>query len=325
MYEEIPSVVHLALHLPGIHRIIFNSTINDATDILICADQQKTTLTAFFETCTTLEIAHQYTYQEFLQYFVWNKNNKKWTLRKNKFAISRLYFADLSAGERYYLWLLLTIVRSPQSFEHLKTVNSVLHSTFKDACIALGLLEDDSKWIYCLDEAVVMRSGSQLRSLFAMHFHANICNDLQYRLNNEYNICEPTEDQIYDFGLFLLDKILCNIFIYEQLNWNYNKLQNIANECIALLNYKQHIAYQDILNSIGNRTNISESDNMISISENMLVGPDLRSLIDTTYYDIFIENTCTDQYLRDWIILSSRNNDVEYINSTILDIFPGNK
>ncbi|CAG8677114.1 11328_t:CDS:2, partial [Cetraspora pellucida] len=140
-------------------------------------DRQKTTLTAFFEACTTIQ----------------NKNSKKWTIRKRGFAIGRLYFADPSAGERFNLRLLLINIRGPQSFDHLKTVNNITYSTFKSACMAIGLLEDDNEWIQCLEEASVMCSGLQLRSLFAIIliqcaptllenlwtcFRTNICDDL---------------------------------------------------------------------------------------------------------------------------------------------------
>ncbi|CAG8484696.1 5830_t:CDS:2 [Acaulospora morrowiae] len=126
-------------------------------------------------------------------------------------------------GEIFYLRLLLIVIRGPQSFNHLKTVNNITHPTFKDACLALGLLEDDEEWIQCLEEAAVIYSGFQLRLLFAvilihctptqpqdlgLCFRVNLCNDLLYRLSNEHAIREPTESQIFDFRLSLLDNIL---------------------------------------------------------------------------------------------------------------------
>lgn len=288
MHEEVPNVVRLALHLPGMHMVIFDPA-DDASTILARADRQKTTLTAFFEACKTFEFARCYTYQEFPQHFVWNKSTKKWTPRKQGFAIGRLYFADPSAGERFYLRLLLTVVRGPQSFDHLKTVGDVVHPTFKSACLALGLLEDDGEWTQCLEEAVIMHTGSQLRTLFAIiltqcapihpeelwsRFRMNLCDDLQHRLRIEYAIDEPTENQIFDFGLFLLDKILyqhhkslrmfpsmplwernwenCsgNRVIAEQLAWNHQELQNIADSRISQLNNEQMAAYNDVINSV---------------------------------------------------------------------------
>ena len=38
-------------------------------------------------------------------------------------------------------------MRGAGSFEDLRTVDEILYPTFKGACIALRLLEDDGKWI----------------------------------------------------------------------------------------------------------------------------------------------------------------------------------
>ena len=59
-------------------------------------------------------------------------------------------------GERDYLRLLLTVVRGPRSFEDLRTVDGVQYPTFKGACIALRLLEDDGEWI------AMFRDGREL-------------------------------------------------------------------------------------------------------------------------------------------------------------------
>lgn len=50
---------------------------------------------------------------------------------------------------------------------------------------------------------------------------------------------------------------------------------------------------------------------------------DLRSLINTVYPEIHVVGTCDDKYLSERTILSSRNEDVEYINQEILEMFPG--
>ncbi|CAG8661824.1 14593_t:CDS:2 [Cetraspora pellucida] len=236
LHEEVPSVVRLALHFPGMHSVIFNPN-DDAMNILSHANHQKTTLTAFFETC---------------------------------FAISRLYFTDPSAEECFYLRLLLIVVRGPQSFEHLKIVNND----------------------QCLKEASVMCSGSQLRAVFAviltqctptyleklwLNFHANICDDLCHRLCHEHTIKEPTKNMIYDYELFLIDKILrdsnhslarcpsmplwernwdlcCeNHLIAEQLTWDHEKLQKLVDNRTQQLNDEQCAAYHSVLNSITNR------------------------------------------------------------------------
>jgi hypothetical protein len=58
-----------------------------------------------------------------------------------------MYYAHPSSGEHLFLHLLLTTVKGATSFEHLCTVNDVVYGSFKEACFARGLLEDDREWI----------------------------------------------------------------------------------------------------------------------------------------------------------------------------------
>jgi hypothetical protein len=65
-----------------------------------------------------------------------------------------------------FLCTLLTKVKGAISCEVLRTVNDVVHDTFKSVCIALGLYDSDDEWNACLEEVVNMQIGPQLRSLF---------------------------------------------------------------------------------------------------------------------------------------------------------------
>lgn len=105
-----------------------------------------------------------------------------------------MYFASPTQGQRFYLRLLLTAVPGATSFEFLQTFEDRLYPTFKDACLAQGLLENDGEWEQCLDEASATKTGSALRSLFAViliycepsepeklweKFRVYICDDLR--------------------------------------------------------------------------------------------------------------------------------------------------
>ena len=106
-------------------------------------------------------------YAEMPERFCWNKVKYRWEHRKRSHkGIGRLVFIGPSAGDLFYLRLLLTEVRGPVSFEALRTVNGNL-LPWKDACAALGLLEDDQEWDKCLREACPMNTGPMLRGLFA--------------------------------------------------------------------------------------------------------------------------------------------------------------
>jgi len=71
-------------------------------------------------------------------------------------------------GDRYYLRLLLTVVRGAKSFEDLRTVDGIQCETFKGACIALRLLEDDGEWIAMFRDAQEFMTGRAFRHLFAL-------------------------------------------------------------------------------------------------------------------------------------------------------------
>ncbi|KAG5529311.1 hypothetical protein RHGRI_029871 [Rhododendron griersonianum] len=288
LHEEVPTVTRLALHLPEMHRCVFNPT-ESLDDIRSRARQERSTLTGFFEWYTKNENAIPYTYQEFPQHFVWIKTTKKWKPRERGYAIGRMYFASPNSGERFYLRLLLTVVKGPKSYEHLRTVNNVVHDTFKSAYAARGLLEDDEEWVQCLEEAAVIKTGYQLRRLFSViltqcspqqpmelwkRFWVHICDDLGHKIRTLFSILNPTEAQIEDYGLFLLNQLLqesgkslldfppmqqpnanssevtSNRFIIEhrQLQIQAQRIDSQPN--IERLNNGQRTAYDAILTSV---------------------------------------------------------------------------
>ena len=73
-----------------------------------------------------------------------------------------------NSGERFYLRLLLTAVPGAKSFNDIRMVNGVEHSTFQAVCAAKGLLQGDEEWNLCLQDAWVDQNADQLRNLFVM-------------------------------------------------------------------------------------------------------------------------------------------------------------
>ena len=80
-------------------------------------------------------------------------------------GIGRILYAHPNMGERYYLRMLLHIVQGATCYEDLRTVNGTLHSTFKEACLARGLLDDTNEWDEALTEASTWATGVELRSM----------------------------------------------------------------------------------------------------------------------------------------------------------------
>jgi hypothetical protein len=116
-------------------------------------------LTKWFKTNQELEVARSLMFDQFLQQWVWNRKLKRWTMHERGFAIGHMYYAHPTSDERYYLRMLLNCVKGATSYEHLRTVDGTKHDTFKDACIAMGLLEDDNEWHQALEEASIWTSG----------------------------------------------------------------------------------------------------------------------------------------------------------------------
>ena len=60
--------------------------------------------------------AHDYLYQDFPKKFVWQKGPAVWKVRQRYKAIGRMYTIPVSAGEAFYLHLLLTVVKGIYCF-----------------------------------------------------------------------------------------------------------------------------------------------------------------------------------------------------------------
>lgn len=54
------------------------------------------------------------------------------------------------------------------SFENMRTVDNVLHDTYKETCRALGLLKDDVLWYLVMEDAKQQKLPSQMRELFVI-------------------------------------------------------------------------------------------------------------------------------------------------------------
>ncbi|GFX12678.1 ATP-dependent DNA helicase [Trichonephila clavipes] len=80
----------------------------------------------------------------------------------------RIYTVHVSNFECYCLRMLLNVIQGPTNFLDLKTVDGQEFETFRQVCEKLGLLEDDNHWDATMEEAVLCRSPSQVRELFAI-------------------------------------------------------------------------------------------------------------------------------------------------------------
>ena len=121
-HKIIPNVVCLQVHLKNKH-VVVSDPDDNPDNVVDCGALKKTTLTAFFDANYDggpLGVeARKHTYQEFPQFFNYNKNKHMWTLQKCDFIIRRIYFIKPTSGELFYLHTLLTVVKGSKSFEDL--------------------------------------------------------------------------------------------------------------------------------------------------------------------------------------------------------------
>ncbi|XP_058733271.1 uncharacterized protein LOC131604873 [Vicia villosa] len=64
--------------------------------------------------------------------------------------------------------MMLTVAKGPTTYEEIRTVDNIQFDTFRDACFAMGFLEDDKEYIAAIKEASHWGSGHFLRKLFVI-------------------------------------------------------------------------------------------------------------------------------------------------------------
>lgn len=144
MHDEYPSVMHLAIYLPGEQPVYFHEG-ESSEDLHNRTQSARLTLMEFFEYNSLNSDGRQYLYKDFPTYYTYNKPLRKWVPRKSGISIGRIYHCNPIIGGKDNLQLLLTVVRGAQSYESLLIFQGVIHFSFKAACIAYGLLEDDEE------------------------------------------------------------------------------------------------------------------------------------------------------------------------------------
>ncbi|CAO2834987.1 unnamed protein product, partial [Amaranthus hypochondriacus] len=182
--------------------------------------------------------ARQLRYFEFLGKYVWNKDNREWCPPKKGFSIGRMYHAYPGSGERYHMRTLLNYVKGPTCHEDIRTVFGILYPTFKDACFAMGLLDDHKEYADGITEASFWATAQYLRKFFAILLMSNsisrpkfvwnetwkfLSEDILYRQRKIIRLHDLrlTEIQLKNYTLVEIEHILQN---------NGETIENFSNE-----------------------------------------------------------------------------------------------
>ncbi|KAF0733284.1 hypothetical protein AaE_009197 [Aphanomyces astaci] len=165
------SVEQLPVHLPGMQTVY----LPDEEHVMSSSVRrlgEATPLLKFFELCSLPATRTAYPslkYCDVPEDYVWHVKPRKWLPRTRMMnKIGRLQTVSPRDKERYCLRVLLVHRALPTSYESLRSANGTVYATFEDACIGLGLMESDSEWFSCMEEATHFQLPRSLRNLFCI-------------------------------------------------------------------------------------------------------------------------------------------------------------
>ncbi|XP_042035336.1 uncharacterized protein LOC121781700 [Salvia splendens] len=158
-----PSIERLSFHLPNEQSVIFYER-ESLDNVLNRNTIHQSKFLGWMDANKIYSEGRDLTYGEFPTKFMWKTDH--WQPRKQRFSIGRLFYVPPSSGDIYYLRCLLNIFKGATSYEDIRRVNGVQYDTFRDACFALGLLDDDKEYVDGIIEASFWSSVHSIRLLF---------------------------------------------------------------------------------------------------------------------------------------------------------------
>ncbi|XP_074303209.1 uncharacterized protein LOC141637635 [Silene latifolia] len=161
--ERYPSVMRLPVHLEGEQSVVIKDS-DMLEEIFEEKNSTNTMMTAWMATNANQPDARTLSYAEFPTKYV--RKEGGWHKRKQGKCIGRMVYVHPTAGEKYYLRVLLNIIKGAQSYQEIRTLGDVVYPTFKEACYEHGLLNNDKEWHEAMSEANKWAMPSQLRELF---------------------------------------------------------------------------------------------------------------------------------------------------------------
>jgi hypothetical protein len=197
-----PAVERLYFHLLGENSIYFTDGAR-IDDILLKPSVTESMFTAWFDANKKYSQARILTYSDFIGKFVYVRKTRQWKPRTRGYTIGRLIWVPPSTGELFYFRMLLTVVIGPTCYEDIKTVNGILHDSYRDACFAMGFLGDDKEYIYAIQESKDWGSGIFVRKLF-------VCLLLGNTMDRPRHVWDKTKHWLADGILYNQRKIAQN-------------------------------------------------------------------------------------------------------------------
>ncbi|XP_071699577.1 uncharacterized protein [Rutidosis leptorrhynchoides] len=232
IHHHCPTVIRLPFHLDGQHQIIFDED-EVIEDVLEKPSVNTSMFIGWMKCNVSNQEARELTYVEFSTKFIWRKDNRIWSRRKNNIgAIGSIHHVAPAFGDLFYLRILFNKVKGPTFYQDIRTVNGNIFNNYIDACYELGLLDDDKEYIDGTHieiellkdltlqdiEKLLQRNSSSLRSFSSIPFPSF----------NKRNISE-------------------NHLIVDELSYDKSTLANEHSDFITKLTFEQKVAYDHII------------------------------------------------------------------------------
>jgi hypothetical protein len=176
IHNRKPAVVRLTFHEEGKQSIIFKDT-SRLSSVLQHSKSKRTMFLALMESNVRYPHGRHLTYGQYPLLFRFDKDGCFWKPRQKGGSVGRLTFIPHSNRDLFYLRLLLNVQAGCRSYEDLKIVNGCVYDSFREACGALRLLEDDREFIDSILEVAFLGSGVSFRQMFAKLLMSNSMSD----------------------------------------------------------------------------------------------------------------------------------------------------
>ncbi|CAK8571114.1 unnamed protein product [Lathyrus sativus] len=179
------AVERLYFHLEG-ENYVYYKDFEQIGNVLLKPSVTESMFTACFEANKKFEDARLLTYGDFVSKFVYHKPSRSWKPRKKGYTIGRLIWVPQSTCELFYLRMMLTFKKGPLCYKDIKFVDGVQYNTFREACFAMGFLQDDREFIEEIKEAHVWGSDVFLRKLFVTMLLSSCMNRPEHVWNSSW-------------------------------------------------------------------------------------------------------------------------------------------
>ncbi|GJV77693.1 ATP-dependent DNA helicase PIF1 [Tanacetum coccineum] len=148
-------------------------------------------------------------------------------------------------------------LRGRTSHEDIRTVNGILYPSYKEACYALGLLDDDKEYVEAIEEASKWASAASLRSLFVWMLLSNTLSkpDFVWTVTWKY----LSDDVLYKQRIILKKpdlqlepEVVKNLalLIHDELAYDKDLLKVEHDKLLKCLTDEQKTVYESVMSAV---------------------------------------------------------------------------